>query len=322
MALALAGLVIVEFSSAQAADTKEKRRIFDWNAEPGSEDTNVTATLRSRRSNLTELESTLSQPLRNFNSSSPGSLDGRFAPQYRPQPNISTTKLKENQRYKNWGLEEPEVDSLKSLENWESDWAKTIRDGKSDPLNPLTAKQTANVSNLPDSLRKNPFGPKEEQLPGALRDPVGNLKKLVEGDDSLNPMPPRASFSDFFGLGEQVTQEQRDLSRKAYLDEYRQIIGASRPVSPSPASDLFATTTSAPESKTPALSPLPSVSRNRAGFPEPQLGMINPRFTPEAVPDLNSRVLNGWNPMSAPIQSPAPRETSRSREFSVPKRVF
>lgn len=326
--MAAIGAVAVGAFDLHAADTKETRRIFDWSADAGP-DTNAAA-LPARGNGLRALENDLSQPFRGLNPNG-GSLDGRFS---RPAPQaIPRQKLKDQSR-RNW-LSDSESDPASdpfSGDKWNSDWAKALKDTRGQSPEAFTSFSTPTPSSTStrqtDQTKLNPFGSNDELLPNGVRDTASNLRKLTEGGDSLSPMAPRSSFNDFFGLGtaETIQAKERELSHKSYLNQYKEILNVPTSNLGTPSgTDLFATspgaTTKAPITSMP---PFGTAAKSRAGFPEPQLGMINPRFTPEAVPDINNRVLNSWNPMQGPTAPQAPTKTAASTRatFSLPKRAF
>ncbi len=328
VAVAVTGYVAAGVFELHAADTKETRRIFDWSADAGPEDTN-SAAMPARGNGLRALENDLSQPFRGLNPNS-GSLEGRFIPPPRPQA-IPRQKLKDQNRRNNWLSDSdsaPVTDPF-SGDKWNSDWTKALKDSRSQsPDNFTSGSLTAPSSTrLSDPSKMNPFGSKDESLPSNVRDSASNLRKLMEGNDSLTPVAPGSSFNDFFGLGGTQTLQTREkeISHKAYIDQYREILnGPSATTGGKPAStDLFATVPGAARTPVTPSQPFGAAPKSRAGFPDAQLGMINPRFTPEAVPDVNRRVLNSWNPVQTPSAPQAPtRVIAPAPAFSVPKRAF
>jgi hypothetical protein len=326
--MAVIGSVAAGALDLHAADTKESRRIFDWSAD-APEDTN-SAALPARGNGLRALENDLNQPFRGLNPNR-GSLDGRFS--RRPAQAIPRQKSRDQSRH-NWLLEsDSDPDPLSdpfSGDKWNSDWTKALKDSRSPSPEGFSSGSSpaSSSSRQNDQTRLNPFGPNEELLPTGVRDTASNLRKLVQSGDSLSPVAPKTSFNDFFGLGtvETIEAKDRELSHKAYLDQYKEILNV--PTTPALVrplgTDLFATspgaTTKAPITSTP---PFGTAQKSRAGFPEAQFGTINPRFTPEAVPDVNKRVLNSWNTMQAPTAPQAPKTTANTLStFSLPKRAF
>jgi hypothetical protein len=328
VAIAVIGSVAAGAFHLHAADTKETRRIFDWSADAGPEDTN-SPSLPARGNGLRALEDDLNQPLRGLNPNR-GSLDGRFS---RPAPQAVPRQRTKDQSRRNW-LSDTESDPVSdpfSGDKWNSDWTKALKDTRKEPSDSFTSRSfpTSSTTRQTDPSKLNPFGSTDESLPNGVRDTASNLRKLMEGNDSLTPIAPRSSFNDFFGIGATQTMDARDreLSRKAYLDQYKEILNVptTSTLGKPAGTDLFATspgaTIKAPITSTP---PFGTAPRSRAGFPEPQFGTINPRFSPEAVPDVNSRVLNSWNPMQVPSapQAPAKATASTRPGFSLPKRAF
>ena len=328
VAMAVAGSVAAGAFNLHAADTKETRRIFDWSADAGPEDTN-SAALPARGNGLRALENDLSEPFRGINPNR-GSLDGRFS---RPIPQAVPRQKPKDQSRRNW-LSESDSDPVSDPfagDKWNSDWTKALKNSRSQSPDVFTSRSSPTPSSTrqSDQSRINPFGSNEESLPSGVRDTASNLRKLMEDSDSLSPVAPRSSFNDFFGLGttETLQARERELSHKEYLDQYKEILNVptTSTLGKPSGTDLFATSPGvaarAPIASTP---PFGTAAKGRAGFPEPQLGMINPRFTPEAVPDINNRVVNSWNPLQVPSAPQAPGKTTASTRssFSLPKRAF
>jgi len=196
-----------------------------------------------------------------------------------------------------------------------------------DPTNRRDDRDTDRDRDQDSSKDKLSDSEREGRLPEGLRGTEEKLRKgllEVQGTSFLTT-PNKSSFSDFFGLGDQVTPKEQEESHKAYLKEYQGILNSR-----SPAADNFVNQfgplPGAAESviggKTPAYKPaeLPSSSRRVS---DAQLGMINPSFDPNPVANVNSKVLNSWDPLktapapviSAPKPAPLPN-------FQAPRRVF
>ena len=167
-------------------------------------------------------------------------------------------------------------------------------------------------------------------LPSSLRESEQALKKQFGSDAAdagLDTAPKRDMYSDIFGLGENAPSREDTLKLKRPMDDFSSINSFSdanrQPAfgaeGPNILTGSFGLTPRLSQSL-PGIAGLPAEKRHD-GL-EPQLGTINPIFTPNAPLDVNVQSLgpSSLQPLTPRIE--LPRATTPTPTFAAPRRPF
>lgn len=315
--------------NVREAEAPETRAISSTNGVP--------ALPAQRFDALRRLEEQLNQSLKRF---APRNESEGVATQIRPNPQPavidrrSDTKLKDAfDRKKNWGF--MGLEEMMGLPKSEEAYGETEESGS----NPKTKRSL--VEQYYESLGKKgpgqdsalktddrPLGTansskNDESLPPRLRETQNNLRKIFDNDGNgriFESTPEHSSASDIFGLGRGgMSAANADIARRAYLNQYRDVLGMTVPGAE--ASKLLDPMSTA-NSKSPlsASAPLGGTSGRGAGFG--QLGTINPILTPKGPENVNTRALNQWNPMYTPPKIESKPMLPPRQTFDAPRRKF
>ncbi len=336
-------LGVVAPQMARAADpqpsTPESREAV---RERNSEVLTNLSNLSTRKDFLREMEDELNRSFRNF---TPNSLDGIAAPRLRAAPVVPNPKVKELlDKRKNWTLSTPEeilnAPDPDKIFNADKDPTRTSRKAQTadDFLNSLNNGNGVNSRKFGGSMEgagvfvdpsKSSGGPgggdeKDSRMPEGLRGTEEGLRRLLvdrEGT-TFNAPSARSSFSDFFGLGERETPKEQDDARKAYLKEYEQMLNTPGPAVSPMANQMNPMLGPELPNRMPGFKGMDNTLTRRSSS-DAQLGMINPLLIPNPAADVNTKVLNGWNPLqTAPTPTVAAPKPTPSPSFQAPRRSF
>jgi len=141
-------------------------------------------------------------------------------------------------------------------------------------------------------------------VPGGIRDATRKLTERLGNTSTKNGFG-RAPLDDFFGLSSQTLSRDQADEQKAYIDKYRtDVLRGQSVFSPqgSPSNPLLNPLAPADPLSRPAyLGGLESVSSPTKSDNSPQMsGALGSILIPTAVPDLNAKALNQWNPFFTP----------------------
>jgi hypothetical protein len=292
--------------------------------------------LGSRQDGLKRLEEELNQPFRDFSPKS--SLDGAFAPpMYSPAPRqvIPNKRLQELlEKQKDWIfmtpddlLAAPAAEDVLNVPQYGPDGREKK---KPSPLErfyeSLGNKPGNNLSSKP-LKDEDPLAPrrgmgKDEQdavddlLPSGIKNSEKELRKLL-GIDSNSEKAPGASQSqpELFGLGEQTLTPQEIKAHQEYLRRFHEVLNSGSPPELNPAAKSLETGQALTST-----GGLPSMLRPD-GY-DPHLGTVNPTYIPSGSVDVNSKVLNSWNPNYTPPPPPLVHLAPPTPNFTPPRRVF
>ncbi|HWH71796.1 MAG TPA: hypothetical protein VNT26_20700 [Candidatus Sulfotelmatobacter sp.] len=293
-----------------------------------------------------EKELNKSQPMFSPNSS----LDGLQAPSYRPVPGpvIQNRRVKELiERRKNWMFANPEDlapgSSLEETLRTPEFGADGLEKKKGPSLErfyeSLDRPRTKGTREGAGALTDDPFGSRKRangredgsgrddaNLPGGLRDSEQALRKLLDADTGNSPFgggAGRSSFSDFFGLGDNRRSLDQEQAHKDYITQYQQWLNGAQSAPGNSLNPLGAVDSARPTTPSPynGLDTLSSPSRRSF---DSTLGVINPNFNLGTLPDVNTKVLNQWNPLYTPPKYDPPKVTPPSPPpmEAMPRRRF
>lgn len=325
------------FFSAQAEDKAAKPT---GQKEPekssSSQATKQLLELSNRQDGLRKLEEELNSPFRDFSPKS--SLDGAFAPPLYPPaprqviPNKRMQELLEKQ--KEWIfmtpddlLKPPSAEDVLNVPEYGPDGHEKKKLsplerfyqslGKSN--NKLSSKALQPEDPLsPRDLEKSDRENTSDDLPSAAKDSEKQLRKLL-GVDSANsrnvPAESTRSFSDVFGLGEHALSPEQIKAHQDYIKRFQEVLNSGPPpelnglVKPLENGQALTSTGG-----------LPSTERSDAY--DPHLGTANPTYVPSGSVDVNSKVLNSWNPNYTPPPPPVVHLAPPTPNFTPPHRIF
>ena len=341
--LVLGGILL--FFRAQAEDKSAKPEQStasgqkDYTEKTSNQATKELLKLNNRQDGLKKLEDELNQPLREFSPKS--SLDGAFAPpMFPPAPRqvIPSKRLQELlEKQKNWIfmtpdelLAPPSAEDVLNVPKYGPDGQEKK---KLTPLErfyeSLGNKSENNLSSKPlkdedplgahRGLGKEEQDEKDDLLPGAVKNSEKELRKLLGiGTDSSNNgsgSGTSQSLSDFFGLGEHTLTPEEIKAHQDYIKRFQDVLNSGpppelNPLAKSPETSQALTSTGG----------LPSMERPD-GY-DPHLGTVSPTYVPSGSVDVNSKVLNSWNPEYTPPPPPVVHLAPPTPNFIPPRRVF
>jgi hypothetical protein len=281
----------------------------------------------------------------------PKSMETRFSIPYVAPTVLPNKRIKELiERQKNWALTPEDLNFSAGKNSPEADVSSfegtDKMGGKNTSLEQFYDTLNRSGSSAPSSGRKDdgstPSGNKrsilgqenntddDSSLPPEVRDKTERLKELVNGDRNslFNPGRVRSSFDNFFGVNGQAQTAGQGAANKpgpaeSFLDQYKKGLDPSvaagldptlKAVLPEVASHPKATFVE--PFKAPTTGP-------RRDENEPTPGQVNSVLDVTSVSDINSAVLNQWNPLYTPpkveVRKYAP-PTPPNLEF--PRRKF
>ena len=263
------------------------------------------------------------------------SLQDRMQMPYVPRSStpISSKTLKDLlDRKQNWGLSSEDLnaagvntgsDPFSTYENQKLDGKSSSLQQFYDALNSGTRRQggfrapdlQASGEDPKSSGRKSESSFDDSSgLPPSLREKADKLKESVNEDPNsiFSPAKRRSSFENFFGLNRpnpaaEATQGQKT-SMQSFVDQFKQVLeGPSKADASDPVLKGLL-----PETAARQASSIPSMekfqyrhSREETENSTPGTVSLVPNAT--IVPDLNSAVLNRWNPMYTPPKLEIPK---------------
>ena len=303
--------------------------------------------LGSRTDRLKQLEEELSRPLRTFSSDS--SLEGISVPFVQPSttPVIQSKKLRDLlERRKNWVFLSPEdvlagptAEDIFGLPNYGADgqeiknttalekYFKSMDRRQGRDADPGTMsdddlfgqrKKTHSDSGLASFS--------DSDMPDSVRDSEQALKQLLVPETDINTFAPFAthgSLLDIFGLGDKTLSPRQISAHKAYMQEYRKVLDGTPALPGVNALDpmqAMSEPVGEPVKPFGGLDNLLGTTRHKN--PDNQSGLSDPTLIPGALPDINSQVLNQWNPLYTPPSPEPPKVTPPTPAFYAPRRPF
>jgi hypothetical protein len=155
----------------------------------------------------------------------------------------------------------------------------------------------------------------DSNLPTGVREISESLRKQVGSLSSGGATTPTRSLSSsFFGSGDKGLSPAEIEAHQEYMRSFREEVLNSRPTVASAGPGLAAGVTAPiPGGGLPDLSP-----RRPDGY-DARLGGVSPTYVPGAPADINSKVLNDWDPGYTPPKPPAPKPLPPP-SFTVPRR--
>jgi hypothetical protein len=190
-------------------------------------------------------------------------------------------------------------------------------DGPSD-INALGSKNQYNT-------RKDFDSDEDSSLPEGIRDKAQKLKSVVKDDSTsiFNPSRARSSFDNFFGLREEApdpepVSQKLGLGSESFIDQFKKTLdkqSAASGLAPGP-SKLVPNA-----ALVPGLEPFAASTHHELTQSTP--GTAISLGDPTMLGDLNSTVLNQWNPLYKPPKLELPKPAPPSASFmQVPRRQF
>jgi len=345
MGLALAALVLSNpWVCTVHAGGKDRGRSIEF-SEPKSDEISTNLhQLTSKKDSLKQLEEDLYKSVRTFSGGS--SLDGVPAPPVRPPsgPVIPSKRVREwAERHKNAIFLTPEdlvptptAEEILKMPEYGPDGLEMT---KKKPMElyyeRLDAKRAAALKasraqddesfNMPNSSSRREVSPQSDDfgLLLGLKEREQDLKKLFETEaaaagPAFSPTPSRrSSFSDVFGLGENVLSPEKAVEHKKLMDDFRSIYEFSRPASSS--ADVPNALPSSSEPSRREANPFAAPGTSAGG--NSQLGAINPIFTPSGPQDVNDQLL-GQSSVTPLLPKTAPAKPPPSPIVIAPRRPF
>jgi hypothetical protein len=173
----------------------------------------------------------------------------------------------------------------------------------------------------------------DSSLPDGIRDKAQKLKDMVNEDNGsiFNPTRSRSSFDNFFGLSdnspsssEAVTQS-RTATSESFIDQFKKTLNRQVTAS-SLAPGLNALVPGTPDSRAAMVPGLePFTASKKQEFTQTSPGNSTTLVDPTTLQDVNSSILNSWNPLyQAPkLELTKPPAPPTSASFmQVPRRHF
>jgi len=254
------------------------------------------------------------------------------------------------QRQMNWGLSPEELGNTR--DNADSDNFSFFENNKGENNDRKSSlQQFYDALNSRNSDRKkrdgpndiNGFGSKNQygrkdfdpeddsSLPEGIRDKAEKLKSVVKDDSSsiFNPSRARSSFDNFFGLREEapdpepVRQSKSGLGSESFIDQFKKTLdkqSAASGVAPG-LSKLLPAAMTPSSSLVPGLEPFAASTHHELTQSSP--GNAMSLEDPTTLRDMNSTLLNQWNPLYKPPKLELPKPAPPSASFmQVPRRQF
>jgi hypothetical protein len=171
----------------------------------------------------------------------------------------------------------------------------------------------------------------DSNLPPTIRDKAQRLKELVTEDKGsiFSAARARSSFENFFGMTEKNAKFDEAATPKAseesFMDRFKKGLG-SQPAGSNldPALNALLPADAARRPPfSPTLQPLPAFARHNQS--ETTLGDLGSVPNRTLLPDVNSTLLNQWNPMYTPPKLELPKSTPTPTiplNMEFPRRKF
>jgi hypothetical protein len=193
-----------------------------------------------------------------------------------------------------------------------------------DSLDPINAIKSRDSRDLLDDSNNDD----DSKLPPGIRDKAQKLKEMVNEDSSSIFSPTRAhsSFENFFGLSDNSpgrdSLDGPKSSTDSFIDQFKKTLDAqSAGSSIDPALKALAPNTALAQPYT-GLGSLPATTPNHE-LTESSTASGYSVLDPKTIPDMNSAVLNQWNPLSAAPKFEPPKVSLPSPySMDIPRRHF
>jgi hypothetical protein len=293
---------------------------------------------------LKQLEDDLRHSLESLSPRS--SPDSGLAPQYRPPVVVVPDRRARDaeERRKSWLLQEPDklqpessgrdwlnspdnpFDTKAKTKNSLDDFYEQLNQGSSHRLMPRASD--ADPAGLSRRERDGqPVSRDDAKLPGGIRDSANRLQDLLRGFDraSDHSVPAESGgLSLFFGRGDKEPSPEDIKAHKAYMDEYRKVLGSATPAASSaltPLAPLRAGNLPFATGSPGGLDAFGNSSRPKGFDSTP--GMVTTIRNPGTLPDLNASALNDWNALYSPpkLDPPKPQPLAVP-QAEAPRRRF
>ena len=286
------------------------------------------------KDSLKQLEEELSKSLQPF--SPRGSLDSILEPRYLPQVIIPNRRPgNEANRPANWPFAGPNdhpglaEDPFKSLQNpGKRNSLEEIYNSLESPRSSTGLGKTKPESSARPSLGVFDLDDENSKLPSGIRETAKTLRdKLLGNGNMFDPRANRGTISDLFSPTDNRLSREQIEAHKEYMQRYRQTFDmpaswASDSQNPLSQPLGLANMPAKPVDLGTALSPLPA-STLREGFAATPAA-LDSVLHPTALPDVNDRVINRWNPLHAApaVELAKPSSPISPPMMEVPRRKF
>jgi hypothetical protein len=159
----------------------------------------------------------------------------------------------------------------------------------------------------------------DENLPAGVRESQKRLKDLVnDSRNRLSSTLTRDMGSSIFDFGDKGPSVAEQEAHQEYMKRFRDEVLNSRPASsPDPLAALANPVTQDPAAGLPS-----TVAARRTPGYDPQLGGVSATYIPSGSLDVNSKVVNGWNPAYTPPPPPQASKPLPPPGFEAPRRKF
>ena len=293
---------------------------------------------------LKQLEDELRRSLQSL---SPGSApDSSLAPQYRPPVVVVPDKRARDaeERRRSWLLLEPDsaqpgtstkdwlnssenpLDTKSKTRNSLDDFYERLNQGTSQRLMPRTAETDPAGLSRSEKNGSQTTAREDGNLPSGIKDSAKRLQDLLGGfnrTDERSSPTESGGLSTFFGNSDKQLSPEDIKAHKAYMDEYRKVLGPTRVPSTAPTPLAPLGSSSAPVGSGPlgGFNDLGDFTHPK-GFDSPP-GMLTTTRNPGTLPDFNANALNQWNALyAAPkVEPPKPAPLSVP-QAEAPRRRF
>lgn len=334
-------------SHVQAQGTQRPHRDIQLSETNSAEILTNLNGLNTKKEGTSQLE----DQLENINKQlSNKNLDQGFSLPYLPPTVVPAKTLKELlDRQKNWGMTPEELgsafgssesDALSVFDQGRSDAKKSSlqqfydtlnRQNASHPNSSRSGENGGSVDYFKSDFKQDTDFSDDSSMPASIRDKAKKLRDLVNQDPTsfFNTTKPKTSFDNFLGLNDPNPTADSvrgpKTSMESFMDQFKKVlngqtVGAS--VDPS-VNALAPKPTVRPVTAYPALDELPSSTHHQlSDITTP--GTINSVPNPTVMQDLNSTILNQWNPLYTPpkLELPKPSPPSVPLNMEFPRRKF
>lgn len=297
--------------------------------------------LPARRDGLQRLEDRLADFFKSFvpKRSVETSLDPQFAPQAVPRVIVPDQRTKDKiNEERNWMYKNP-ADLGKTPAEEDAFKVPGLEDREKARQTPIEAFYQSLMPQPPGSKLAKPgeeeigsarkrtaagedVATKDDKTPATLRTTEQNLRKALEKSGSFDAKPGSDSLADLMRQAAEAARLDGRPEESPYLKEYRQLLQGA--ASGGGASGLPGGFGADAAQRMPGFS---STTADSAGTPrrdlfDPTSGSMTPRYSPDSLADINSRVLNQWNPLYRAPQVEPPKVTPPKPNFDAPRRKF